>query len=71
MKNEAQLFATLPNVLNVHELQEVLGIGRAGVYRLLESRSIRCFKIGNAYKIPKSALVAFIDEQCRDEKGGE
>lgn len=70
MKNESQLFTALPDVLNVHELQEALGIGRAGVYKLLESRSIRCFTIGNAYKIPKRALVEFIEAQCHDREGG-
>lgn len=69
MRNETQLFIALPDVLNVHELQEALGIGRAGVYKLLESGSIRCFKIGNAYKIPKSALTTFIEEQYRGGKG--
>lgn len=71
MKNKAQPFETLPDVLTVHELQTALGIGRAAIYKLLESRSIRCFKIGNAYKIPKSALVAFITEQCHGGEGEE
>ena len=70
MKHDTQLFAALPDILTVHEVQQVLGIGRKGVYNLLASRAIRCFKIGNAYKIPKRALVEFIEDQCGDKKGG-
>lgn len=60
---------TLPDILNVHQVREVLGIGRKGVYNLLDSRKISYFKIGNAYKIPKSALIDFINQSC--EKAGE
>lgn len=60
---------TLPDILNVHQVREVLGIGRKGVYNLLDSRKISFFKIGNAYKIPKSALIDFINQSC--EKAGE
>lgn len=60
---------TLPDILNVHQVREVLGIGRKGVYTLLDSRKISFFKIGNAYKIPKSALIDFINQSC--EKVGE
>ena len=52
-----------------HQVRSALGIGRAGVYKLLESRQIKCFKIGNTYKIPKSALIAFVSQSCGS--GGE
>ena len=52
-----------------HQVTSALGIGRAGVYKLLESRQIKCFKIGNTYKIPKSALIAFVSQSCGS--GGE
>lgn len=50
----------LPDVLTVQQVRQTLGIGRTAVYRLLEEQKIRCFKIGNAYKIPKSSLTEFI-----------
>jgi len=59
-----ELFTEYPDVLNIWELRQALGIGRAGAYKLLSGGMIRSFKIGNTYKIPKSALVEYINSQC-------
>lgn len=64
---QTELFEELPDILTVHQVRRELGIGRPAVYKLLESNAIRCFKIGNAYKIPKSSLIEFIQRSC---KGG-
>lgn len=66
-KTQTELFETLPDILNVHQVREALGIGRKGVYNLLDSKKINCFKIGNAYKIPKSALIDYISKSCQKE----
>ena len=54
----------MPEILTVHQVRQALGIGRTAVYRLLDDKKIPCFKIGNAYKIPKTGLIAFIQESC-------
>lgn len=64
---QTELFEELPDILTVHQVRRALGIGRPAVYKLLENNAIRCFKIGNAYKIPKSSLIEFIQRSC---KGG-
>lgn len=69
--NKAEPLETLPDVLNVHQVRSLLGIGRVGVYKLIDSNKISCFKIGNAYKIPKSALIDYINQSCECVKGGE
>ncbi len=69
--NKTEPFETLPDVLNVHQVRAALGIGRVGVYKLLDSHKISCFKIGNAYKIPKSSLIEYINQSCKCEKGGD
>lgn len=61
------LFNTYPDVMSVQQVRSALKIGRTAVYRLLESNEIRCFKIGNAYKIPKTSLVEFVQ---RNAEGG-
>ena len=72
MQAYESLFSEYPDVLTVHQVRSALGIGRAGVYRLLESRQIKCFKIGNTYKIPKSALIEFVSQNCGSSgEGGE
>lgn len=61
------LFDTYPDVMSVQQVRSALKIGRTAVYRLLENNEIRCFKIGNAYKIPKTSLIEFVQ---RNAEGG-
>ena len=61
------LFDTYPDVMSVQQVRSALKIGRTAVYRLLDSNAIRCFKIGNAYKIPKTSLIEFVQ---RNAEGG-
>ena len=70
-QEEIKMFANYPDVLGIKDLQ-ALGIGRAGAYKLLEAGKIQSFKIGNTYKIPKSALIEYVNQQCpTGDKGGE
>lgn len=62
-----ELFERYPDVLTVHQAREALGGGRTGVYKLIDKGLLKCFKIGNAYKIPKSALIEYVTNSC---KGG-
>lgn len=62
-----ELFERYPDVLTVHQAREALGIGRTGVYKLIDQGLLKCFKIGNAYKIPKTALIEYVNSSC---KGG-
>ena len=62
-----ELFERYPDVLTVQQAREALGVGRTGVYKLIDNGELRCFKIGNAYKIPKSALIDYVNRSC---KGG-
>lgn len=64
-KTQNALFDALPDVINIHQLREALGIGRKGAYKLLEEKRIPCFKVGNAYRIPKSALIEYVNEEVR------
>ena len=62
------LFEDYPDVLTVHQVRKILGIGRPAVYKLLgKENGIRCFMVGNAYKIPKTCLIEYIQRNC---KGG-
>lgn len=61
------LFEEYPDVMSVQQVRSALKIGRPAVYQLLEKNDIRCFKIGNAYKIPKTSLIEFVQ---RNAEGG-
>ena len=66
---EDLLFEDYPDVLTVHQVRQILGIGRPAVYKLLgKENGIRCFMVGNAYKIPKTCLIDYIQRSC---KGGK
>ncbi len=62
--NPESLFQQYPEVLNTKQHQDALGIGRAGVLKLLANGKIESFKIGGAYKIPRTALVKYIESVC-------
>ena len=65
--SQIELFETYPDVMTVQQVRQALSIGRTAVYRLLESHEIECFMIGNAYKIPKTCLIDFVQ---KNSKGG-
>lgn len=68
-QNNDTLFSMYPDVLSVADLRRALNISRLGAYKLLRSGSIPCFKIGNTYKIPKTSLIHYVEQQCNAPKG--
>lgn len=66
--NPSALFDAYPDIMTVQQVRQALRIGRPAVYHLVATNQIRCFKIGNAYKIPKSSLIEYIQHSCN---GGE
>lgn len=56
----SQLFKGYPDVLTVKDLQKALHIGKTAAYGLLENKRIPSFKIGRVYKIPKTALIGYV-----------
>lgn len=62
--NYPTLFDSLPDILSVQQVRQVLKVGRPAVYHLLSTNQIQCFKIGNAYKIPKVSLIDYIQHSC-------
>lgn len=45
----------------VDDLQIILGISRGTVYKLLEQKEFRWFKIGSAYRISKKSFDEWLD----------
>jgi len=71
MKQEDLLFAQYPDIMTVRDMRAALHIGRLGAYRLLQSGEVRSFKIGNIYKIPKTALMEYVEKNSRTKTEGE
>ena len=51
------------DILTVAEISETLYIGKNRVYELLENGSIKGFRIGRVWKVPKEALREYILSQ--------
>lgn len=51
----------LPLVLTMEELAETLKIGSNAAYRLVSSGALRCVRIGKSIRIPRSALMEYLD----------
>ena len=57
------MFQDYPDVVNVAQLQKMLGIGRNTAYKLLTEQDIKVKKIGRIYLIPKTNVVKFLESK--------
>jgi len=53
------MFRNYPDVVNVLQLQEMLGIGKNTAYTLLKNRIISSIKIGRVHRIPKENVIRY------------
>ena len=52
-----------PEILTFKECKDLLKIGKNSLLALIHDGQIEAFRIGNRWKIPKSAVVTFIRYQ--------
>lgn len=55
-----QDFSEFPMVLSVEDIADTLSIGRNKAYSLISSGRIRSLRLGNHYRIPREAFIAFL-----------
>jgi excisionase family DNA binding protein len=60
--------ADLPPVLKVADVARVLSIGRRQAYALVADGIVRSVRIGRALRIPRSALIAFLEGEGGAER---
>lgn len=53
-------FQQYPDVLDVKQLSKILNISTKTVYKLLENKEIRGFKVGREYRIPKLFILQYL-----------
>lgn len=51
----------LPEVLEVKDIQEFLGIGRSQAYKLVKSNSFHVVKVGKRILIPKKSFHCWFE----------
>ena len=54
------MFPDYPDIVDVAQLQTMLGISRHHAYSLIRNGSIPGIMIGNAYKVPKANVIDFV-----------
>jgi excisionase family DNA binding protein len=59
----------LPAVLTMQHVQEVLGISRSKVYELASTRGFPVMRFGRALRVPREALLRWLDLQASVKEG--
>lgn len=54
-------FDSMPFVINVIDVSDILHIGRNAAYNLVNSGQIKSVKIGNQYRIPRDSFIDFVN----------
>lgn len=54
------MFTSYPDVVNINQLKDMLGIGITLAYRLVKQKSIKSIKVGREYKIPKTNVISYL-----------
>ena len=62
-ENYDMMFTSYPDLVNIVQLKEKLGIGVTLAYRLVKNNTIPAFKIGREYKIPKRNIISYLTRQ--------
>ena len=62
MENKYSSLDDLPVTLRVEELMPILGIGRNTAYALVRSGRLRSIRVGRQVRIPKNALIEFLED---------
>ena len=54
------MFRDYPDLLNITQMKNMLGIGLTLAYRLLRENTIKSRKVGREYKIPKVNVIKYM-----------
>ena len=54
------MFTSYPDLVDIKQLKEMLGIGITLAYRLVKNNTIQALKVGREYKIPKRNVIAYL-----------
>ena len=62
-ENYDLMFTSYPDLVDIKQLKEMLGIGITLAYRLVKNNTIQALKVGREYKIPKANVIAYLTKQ--------
>ena len=62
------MFPEYPDIVDVAELQKMLGVSRHLAYDLINDGTIRGLKIGNAFKVPKINVINYLLSESEERR---
>lgn len=62
-ENYELMFTAYPDIVNIIQLKEMLGIDINLAYKLVRNQTIPSLKVGREYKIPKRNIVYYLTNQ--------
>ena len=62
------MFTEYPDLVDVKQLQKMLGINRHTAYDLINNGEIHAARVGRKFRIPKICVIEYL---CRDMAMGE
>lgn len=54
------IFKNYPDVMNVKQVSEILGVSTKTVYKQIKDGDLQCIKVGREFRIPKVVLLNYI-----------
>ncbi len=57
------MFEIYDDILNIREVAAILKVGSTQVYKLVRSGTLKAYKEGKDWKIPKQALIQYVQEK--------
>lgn len=51
-----------PDLLNIKDIQEILGIGQSKAYELVHSNTFPVIRVGALIRIPKSSFIEWLNK---------
>lgn len=62
-ENYELMFTAYPDIVNIIQLKEMLGIDINLAYKLVRNQTIPSLKVGREYKIPKRNIIYYLTNQ--------
>ena len=60
------MFTSYPDIVNIHQLKNMLGISLTLAYKLVRQNDIVALKIGREYKIPKENVISYLKDNLNN-----
>lgn len=56
----------LPDLMTLEEVAGFLRFAKSTIYRLIDSRKLKCFKLSGSYRFNKADVIEYVENNCRE-----